>query len=130
MLRIATVLGIVGPVAAFGLLFLGDRGFNLDHPHLQTMMYLLLSMAGHLTIFQTRTHGPFWSIRPARILWVAVLGTQILATLIAVFGALMSPLGGGWAAFVWVYALAWFLPTGPIKMLAHRILDPVPRPAG
>ncbi len=41
-----------------------------------------------------------WSIRPARILWVAVLGTQILATLIAVFGALLSPLGWGWAAFV------------------------------
>ena len=90
------------PVAAFGLFFLGDRGFHLDHPHLQTMMYLPLSVPGHLTIFQTRTRGPFWSIRPARILWVAVLGTQMLATLIAVPGVLMSPLGRGWAAFVWV----------------------------
>ena len=44
-------------------------------------MYLKLSVAGHLTIFLTRTRGPFWSIRPARILWVAVLGTQALATL-------------------------------------------------
>jgi len=87
-------------------------------------------VAVHLTIFQTRTRGPLWSIRPARILWVAVLGTQILATPIAVPGALMSPRGRGWAAFVWVYALAWFLPTDLIKLLAHRILDPVPRPAG
>ena len=31
-------------------------------------MYLELSVAGHLTIFLTRTRGPFWSIRPARIL--------------------------------------------------------------
>ncbi|MGH9453772.1 MAG: hypothetical protein ACRD2O_07365, partial [Terriglobia bacterium] len=79
----------VGPIAAFGLFFLGDRVFHLDHPHLQTLMYLLLSVAGHLTIFLTRTRGPFWSIRPARILWMAVLGTQGVATLIAVYGLFM-----------------------------------------
>ena len=61
------------------------------------MMYLKLSVAGHLTIFLTRTRGPFWSIRPAKILWMAVLGTQIVATLIAVYGFLMAPLGWRWA---------------------------------
>ena len=45
---------------------------HLGHPHLQTLMYLMLSVAGHLTIFLTRTRGPFWSIRPARILLIAV----------------------------------------------------------
>ena len=55
-------------------------------PHIQTLMYLKLSVAGHLTIFLTRTRGPFWSIRPAKILLVAVLGTQTLATLIASSG--------------------------------------------
>ena len=124
VLGIATVLGIVGPVAAFGLFFLGDRVFHLDRPHLQPMMYLMLSVAGHLTIFQTRTRGPFWSIRPARILWVAVLGTQIVATLIAVYGLFMPALGWGWALFVWGYALAWFLATDPVKLLAYRIFDP------
>jgi len=125
VLGIATVLGLVGPIAAFGLFFLGDRVFHLDHPHLQTMMYLMLSVAGHLTIFQTRTRGPFWSIRPARILWMAVLGTQTVATLIAVYGLFMTPLGWVWAMFVWGYALAWFLVTDPVKLLAYRILDPV-----
>ena len=125
VLGIATVLGLVGPIAAFGLFFIGDRVFHLNHPHLQTMMYLMLSVAGHLTIFQTRTRGPFWSIRPARILWIAVLGTQTVATLIAVYGAFMTPLGWDWALFVWGYALAWFLVTDPVKLLAYRILDPV-----
>ena len=124
VLGIATVLGIVGPVAAFGLFFLGDRVFHFDHNHLQPMMYLMLSVAGHLTIFQTRTRGPFWSIRPARILWIAVLGTQIVATLIAVYGLFMPALGWGWALFVWGYALAWFLVTDPVKLLAYRIFDP------
>ena len=125
VLGIATVLGVLGPIAAFGLFFLGDKVFHLDHPHLQPMMYLMLSVAGHLTIFLSRTRGPFWSIPPARILWLAVLGTQILATLIAVYGFLMPPLGWGWAGFVWAYALVWALVSDQVKLLAYRILDPV-----
>ncbi|MGB7592365.1 MAG: plasma-membrane proton-efflux P-type ATPase, partial [Terriglobia bacterium] len=109
VLGIATVLGVIGVVSAFGLFYLGERVFHLDRAHIQTLMYLKLSVAGHLTIFLTRTRGPFWSIRPARTLWVAVLGTQIVATLIAVYGLFMTPLGWGWAGFVWAYALAWFL---------------------
>ncbi len=88
-------------------------------------MYLMLSVAGHLTIFLTRTRGPWWSTRPARILWTAVLGTQAIATLIAVYGLFMTPLGWGWATFVWGYALIWFLLTDRIKLLAYQILDPV-----
>ncbi len=125
VLGIASVLGIVGPIAAFGLFYLGDRVFHLDRPHLQPMMYLMLSVAGHLTIFLTRTRGAFWSIRPAKILWLAVLGTQIIATFIAVYGFLMPPLGWGWAGFVWAYALLWFLVSDRVKLLAYRIFDPV-----
>jgi H+-transporting ATPase len=88
-------------------------------------MYLKLSVAGHLTIFLTRTRGPFWSIRPAKILLIAVFGTQAVATLIAVYGLFMTPLGWGWAGFVWGYALLWFLVNDRIKLLAYRIFDPV-----
>ena len=123
VLGIATVLGIIGVVAAFGLFYLGERVFHLDRAHIQTLMYLKLSVAGHLTIFLTRTRGPFWSIRPARILWVAVLGTQTLATLIAVYGVYMTPLGWGWALFVWGYAVTWFLVNDCVKLLAYRIFD-------
>ena len=125
VLGIATVLGIIGVVSAFGLFYLGERVFHLDRAHIQTLMYLKLSVAGHLTIFLTRTRGPFWSIRPAKILWIAVLGTQIVATLIAVYGLFMTPLGWGWAGFVWGYALVWFLVNDRVKLLAYRIFDPV-----
>jgi H+-transporting ATPase len=124
VLGISTVLGIIGVVSAFGLFFLAERVFNIDRDHIQTLMYLKLSVAGHLTIFLTRTRGRFWTIRPARVLLVAVFGTQAVATLIAVFGVFMTPLGWGWALFVWVYALAWFLVNDQIKVLAYRLLDP------
>jgi H+-transporting ATPase len=123
VLGISTVLGVTGVVAAFGLFYLGQRVFKLDRSHIQTLMYLKLSVAGHLTIFLTRTRGPFWSIMPARILWAAVLGTQIIATFIAVYGVFMAPLGWGWAAFVWGYALIWFLINDRVKLLAYRLID-------
>lgn len=128
VLGVSTVLGVVGVIAAFGLFYLGERVFHLDRAHIQTLMYLKLSVAGHLTIFLTRTRGPFWSIRPAKILWGAVLGTQIMATLIAVYGLFMTPLGWGWALFVWGYALIWFLVNDRVKLLAYRIFDPTAEP--
>ena len=121
VLGVSTVLGVIGVAAAFGLFYLGLRVFHLDHAHVQTLMYLKLSVAGHLTIFLTRTRGPFWSIRPARILLIAVFGTQTVATLIAVYGLFMTPLGWGYALFVWGYALAWFLVNDRVKLLAYRI---------
>jgi len=123
VLGIATALGVIGPIAAFGLFYLGDRVFHLDRPHVQTLMYLMLSVAGHLTIFLSRTRGPFWSIRPAKILLVAVFGTQALATLIAVYGLFMTPLGWKWAGFVWAYALVWFLINDGLKLVAYKVLD-------
>jgi H+-transporting ATPase len=128
VLGVSSVLGVIGVVASFGLFYLGERVFYLDRAHIQTLMYLKLSVAGQLTIFLTRTRGPFWSIRPARILWVAVLGAQAVATVIAVYGLFMTPLGWGWALFVWGYALAWFLVNDRVKLLAYRVFDPTAAP--
>ncbi len=130
VLGIATVLGVLGPVAAFGLFYLGEHVYQLDRGHIQTLMYLMLSVAGHLTIFLTRTRGPFWSIRPAPILWLAVLGTQIIATLIAVYGLFMTPIGWAWASFVWGYAFVWFLVSDRVKLLAYRLFDPTAEDPG
>jgi H+-transporting ATPase len=124
VLCIATVLGLVGPAAAFGLFYTADQVWHLPHPLIQTMMYLMLSVAGHLTIFQTRTRGPWWSTRPSWILVGAVCGTQAGATLISVYGAgLVTPLGWHYAGLIWAYAIACFLATDPLKLLAYAILD-------
>jgi H+-transporting ATPase len=129
VLGISTVLGVIGVVAAFGLFYLGEKNLlssflpRLDRAHIQTLMYLKLSVAGHLTIFLTRTRGPFWSIPPAKILWGAVLGTQIVATLIAIFGIFMAPISWKWAVFVWIYAVVWALVNDRVKLVAYWILD-------
>ena len=123
VLTVASILGIAGVIASFGMFYLGERVFHLNRAAIQTLMYLKLSVAGHLTIFLTRTRGRFWSSRPAGVLIGAVFGAQLLATLISVYGVFMTPIGWGWALLVWGYAGAWFLVNDQIKLLAYRYLD-------
>ncbi len=126
VLEIASVLGLAGVFGSFGLFYLAERVFHLSREFIQPLMYLKLSVAGHLTIFLTRTRGPFWSTRPARILLVAVIGTQLVATLIAVYGLFMPPIGWAWAGGVWAYALLLFLINDRIKIAFYKILDQDP----
>jgi H+-transporting ATPase len=123
VLGLATVLGVTGVIASFGIFYLGDRVFHLSREVIQSLMYLKLSVAGQLTIFLTRTRGPFWSIKPAKVLLIATGSAQALATLITVYGLAVTPIGWGWAGFVWGYAIVWFLITDRVKLLAYKIFS-------
>ena len=123
VLGLATVLGVIGVIASFTLFYLAERVFHLSRPVIQTLIYLKLSVAGHLTIFVTRTRGPFWSHRPAPILIFAVFSTQVIATLIAVYGIFMNPIGWERALMVWGYAIFWLFINDRIKLLALRFFD-------
>jgi H+-transporting ATPase len=46
----ATVLGVTGVVASFRLFYLAEQVFHLNRDMVQSLMYLNLSMAGHITI--------------------------------------------------------------------------------
>jgi H+-transporting ATPase len=120
LLGIATYLGIIGVTASFGIFVIGDLVFHLSREVLQSFIYLKLSVAGHLTLLVARTRGPFWSVKPALPLISAILGTQLVATLITVYGFLLPAMGWGLALFVWGYALVWFLITDVLKTLFYK----------
>jgi H+-transporting ATPase len=123
VLTIATVLGLGGVVESFSLVGLSVGPLNIGHDEVQTLMYLKLSVAGHLTLFVARTRGRLWSYRPAWILLIAVIGTQLLATAIAVTGVLMEPLRWQLAALAWGYALLWILLLDQIKLWTYDVLQ-------
>jgi len=52
----------------------------------------------------------------------------LVATLTAVYGVFMTPIGWSWALFVWGYALVWFLVNDQVKLLAYRVFDPTSAP--
>ncbi|MCB0660425.1 MAG: plasma-membrane proton-efflux P-type ATPase, partial [Saprospiraceae bacterium] len=123
VLRISTILGITGVVATFGLFYLGEKVFLLDRDMIQSLIYLKLSVAGQLTIFITRTRGPFWSIPPVKAMVFAVATAQVIATLVAVYGILMTPIGWKWAGFVWLYAIVWFIISDIVKRWAYKGIE-------
>ena len=122
LLSVSSMLGVTGVIASFLLFFLLKEA-GLSEPMIQSMLFLKLIVAGHSTLYITRTEGWFWQRPyPAPLLLGATFGTEILGTLIAVYGIFITPIGWEYALLMWVYALIWFLVNDVVKMLAFRML--------
>jgi H+-transporting ATPase len=123
MLTVATALGATGVVSSFLLFFILDR-MNFSVAMIQAMMFSKLVIAGHGTIYNTRIDDWFWKKPyPSWPLFGATFSTRILGTLIAVYGfGLMTAIGWKYAAYMWAYALVWFVFNDVIKMATYRWL--------
>jgi len=115
-------LGVTGLIGSFLLFYLlQEQGFSSGM--IQSMMFLKLIVAGHSTLYITRTEGWFWRRPwPAPLLLIATFGTEIIGTLMAVYGVLITPIGWEYALWMWAYALAWFVIDNTSKILAYRVL--------
>jgi len=122
MLTISSILGISGVLASFLLFFLlRENGFSEDM--IRSMLFLKLIIAGHSTLYVTRSGGWFWQRPwPAPLLLTATFGTEILGTLIAVYGFLVAPIGWYYALLMWAYALLWFVFNDMVKVWAYHML--------
>jgi H+-transporting ATPase len=123
LLGIASFLGSIGTVSSFGLLIIGLDVLHLNLLVLQSFIYLNLSVGGHFALFVSRTKGRFWSVRPAKPLLLAVILTQLTATIITVYGILLPAMGWELAGLVWGYALATFVVQDSLKVLFYRRLN-------
>ena len=123
VLGMATFLGLIGVVSSFGIFYIGQNVLHLSRDAVQSFIFLKLAVAGHLTIFVTRTRGPFWSIKPSgTMFWAAVL-TKLLATFVAVYGWFITPISWNLALLVWGYALVAFFITDLLKVRIYKLLD-------
>ena len=120
VLGIASSLGVMGVIETFILLLIAKFWLHLSADVLRTFIFLKLLVAGHLTIYITRTIGNFWNKPyPSWLLIGAAETTQLFGTLIAVYGVFVAPIGWGLALFVWAYALIWFVIENYVKRLAY-----------
>jgi H+-transporting ATPase len=108
ILSVALVLGLIGVVETFGLLVIAEMVLKLTEARVQSLIYLKLAVAGHLTLLVARTRRPFFSKPyPAPVLLLAILGTQTIAALIVGFGFLVEPIPWSYVGLVWGYCLVW-----------------------
>jgi H+-transporting ATPase len=123
VLTMSSVLGVLGVIASFLLFMVAERYFGLERPTIQTLIFLKLLVAGHLTIYLTRNEGWFWEHPwPSWRLIVATEVTQVLGTLAAVYGWFVAPIGWKYALLVWGYALAWLIVNNLAKVWTYRAM--------
>lgn len=125
VLTVATVLGLVGVVETFGLLVIARDGLHMGIPQIQSLIFLKLVVAGHMTLFVVRSRRHFFR-RPWPSPWLigALFTGEILATLLVVhpFG-LLAPITWTQAGIVWAYALAWLPIEDWVKLAVYRHVD-------
>lgn len=122
VIGMATFLGLLGVASSLLLFYIGKVVLNLDTGVIQTLIFLKLVVAGHLTMFVTRNTGHFWSVKPSGIFFWSVILTDVLATIIAIFGFFLTPIGWELALLVWVYSLIAFLIEDQLKIYLNKIL--------
>ncbi len=149
MLTVSVVLGLLSVVQSFGLLIIGwdlvhpaqellaqapaevqtlwhrlQGLWDIDEGHLQSVLFLQMVAGGHLLLFVSRSkHCMFSRPWPSLTLFLAVVGTQVLAVLMVGFGLLVPKLPWDLVAWVWVYNLVWMVVLDLVKMLVYWLMD-------
>ncbi|MFO1102544.1 MAG: plasma-membrane proton-efflux P-type ATPase [Methylocystis sp.] len=124
VLTIASVLGVYGVIASFGLFWIVRDYLMLPEPTVQALIFLKLLVSGHMTIYLTRNKGPIWERPwPSWKLVVPCEATQLIGTLVVVYGLFMEPTGWRLAALVWAYSLTIFLGASAVKLAAYRLME-------
>ena len=125
VLSISTALGSLGVIETFGLLVLAKEWLNLDEAQIQTLIFLKLAIAGHLTLFVARTRGPFYKPPyPAPAMLWSAISTKLLATLLVGVGlGFVTPISWPVIALVWGYCLIWIFIEDRLKLLVYEHLE-------
>jgi len=122
VLTVSSVLGIAGVVSSF-LLFYILLEMEFSQEMIQSMFFAKLVIAGHGTIYNTRTDSWFWiKPYPSWLLFNATFATRVIGTLIAVYGVLITPIGWENALWMWAYAMVWFVFNDAVKIATYKLI--------
>ncbi len=118
MLVLSSWLGIAGVLSSFLLFWVAMEVMQLPEIYVQTMFFVKMVVAGHNTIFNTRTDEWFFK-KPwpsGKLFWASQL-TAATGTVIGVYGfGFMEPMGWFMAILIWIYALVWFVFNDAVKV--------------
>ena len=124
VLILSSILGIAGVIFSFSIFLIGKYVFQLNLAVLQTFIFLKLAVAGHMTIYLTRTEEDnFWKRPfPSKILFITCETTQVIATIFAATGFFMPAIGWGLAGFIWLFAFGMFFINNFLKVAVIKYL--------
>lgn len=85
LLCLSTILAVFLTLFSLTHYFVAKQ-FNLTFGQIQTVLYLQISSCPHFVIFSTRVGTFLWKSIPGPLFLVAILGTQVFAMFMSIFG--------------------------------------------
>lgn len=126
VLSISSSLGIIGILESFLLVWIAKTYLPLTLDQLQSLIFLKLSVAGHLTLFVARTKNGFYSKPyPSPILFSAIVATQIIAALFVGLGIYLTAVPWSYIGYLWIYALFWMGIEDGIKRALYKLFEKI-----
>ncbi len=122
VIAVATVMGLTGVAGSFLMLYLAVDWLHLTIPQVQTYIFLKMAVAGHLTLFVSRSKGFFLKKPyPAPVMIWSAVGTKLVGTFLAAYGFdLITPITWPEIGLVWGYSIAWAFLTDWAKIGVYR----------
>ena len=130
LIFISGFMGVMAVAQSFGLLLIGmewlsnpqwQSWIHLTRDQIQTAVFLQIVAGGHLLLLVMRSRSSFISPPwPALTMFIAIVGTQILAVLICGFGWFVTALPWTIIGLVWLYMLAWMIVLDRVKLALYR----------
>ncbi len=130
---VATAMGLTGVAGSFLMLYLAVRLLHLGIPQVQTYIFLKMAVAGHLTLFVSRSRGYYFKKPyPAPVMIWSALVTKLAGTLLAAYGfGLITPISWPEIGLIWAYAIVWSFLTDWVKVrVYHHLGMETPRHRG
>jgi len=123
LMTLSFVLGVLLCVISFAHFFVAKFIFEVPVHELQTIMYLQISSCPHFVIFSTRVSTYFWKNKPSLLFVVAIVGTQVIAMVMSVYGLDIfqaKPIGWGWACGVMAVSVVSFMLLDLVKVFVIK----------
>lgn len=118
---LSTLFGLTGVANSLILFFIMLHWTHLSWDMIQTIFFLKLAISGHLLIYVAHTKERWWKFLPSRQVILATLGTQAVATVLALTGTFVSKVPIEWVIIVWIWSFFWMQVSEVTKVLADRI---------
>lgn len=120
LLTLSLILALMLTASSFAHFFVARDVFGLNTDELHSVIYLQVSSCPHFMIFGTRVARPFWTNRPSLVFFLAIVGTQIFAMFVSIYGVLSGPIGWGWGITIMVISTGYFCIMDMVKCLVYR----------
>lgn len=106
LISLSFILGLLLTAASFAHFYIARDVIGVTDEQLHTVMYLHISSCPHFVIFSTRLQGYFWTNLPSFTFFLAVMGTQVFAMFISIYGVPNLTTAIGWPLGVGIIAVS------------------------